>query len=80
MALIAPRAVLFQTGDQDPGSPVDGIRAIGTAVQPVFALYGRGDSFRSLVYPGLGHVYTPQMWAKTLAWMQEHLGSPELPK
>jgi len=80
VALIAPRAVLFQTGDQDAGSPVDGIRAIGTAVQPVFALYGKGDSFRSLVYPGLGHVYTPEMWAKTLAWMQEHLGSPERPK
>jgi hypothetical protein len=68
--------VLFQTGDQDGGSPPDGIRAIGAAVRPVYALYGKEDSFQSLIYPGLGHVYTPEMWAKTLAWLQDHLGAP----
>jgi dienelactone hydrolase len=79
VALIAPRPVLFQTGDQDGGSPVDGIRAIGAAVQPVYGLYGKGDSFQSVIYPGLGHVYTPEMWAKTLAWLQDHLGVPGRP-
>ena len=73
IALIAPRPVLFQTGDQDAGSPVDGIRAIEAAVRPVYRLYGREDSFQSLVYPGLGHVYTPEMWARTLAWLDAHL-------
>jgi dienelactone hydrolase len=75
VSIIAPRPVLFQTGGQDGGSPVDGILAIGSAVRPVYALYGREDSFQSIVYPGLGHVYTPEMWAKTLAWMQDHLGA-----
>ena len=73
IAMSAPRPILFQTGDRDGGSPVDGIHAIESAVRPVYALYGRGDDFQSLVYPGLGHVYTPQMWGRTLAWMDAHL-------
>jgi hypothetical protein len=73
VALIAPRPVLFQTGDQDPGSPVDGIRVIEAAVRSVYRLYGRRNAFQSIIYPGQGHVYTPEMWAKTLAWMDEHL-------
>ena len=73
IALIAPRPVLFQTGDRDAGSPIDGIRVIESAVRPVYRLYGQENAFQSVVYPGLGHVYTPEMWAKTLAWMDEHL-------
>lgn len=73
VTLIAPRPVLFQTGDQDAGSPVDGIRVIESVVRPAYRLYGRESDFQSLIYPGLGHVYTPEMWAKTLAWLEQHL-------
>lgn len=73
VALIAPRPVLFQTGDQDGGSPVDGVRAIESAVKPVYRLYGQPDNFQSMIYPGLGHVYTPEMWSKTLAWLEDRL-------
>ena len=73
IALIAPRPVLFQTGDQDKGSPVDGIREIDAAVRPVYRLYGREDDFQNLVYPGQAHVYTPEMWMKTLKWLETHL-------
>jgi dienelactone hydrolase len=73
VALIAPRPVLFQTGGQDAGSPADGIRAIEAAVRPVYRLYGKEERFQSIVYPDLGHVYTPEMWSKTLAWMDAHL-------
>jgi len=72
IALIAPRPVLFMTGDQDSGSPVDGIHAIEAAVRPIYCLYGKEDQFQSIVYPGLGHVYTPEMWQRTLGWMAEH--------
>jgi dienelactone hydrolase len=72
VALIAPRPVLFQTGDQDGGSPVDGVRAIESAVRPVYRLYGKEQSFQSIIYPGLGHVYTQEMWDKTLHWLDEH--------
>jgi hypothetical protein len=73
VALIAPRPALFQNGDQDNGSPVDGIRAIDAAVRPAYQLYGKEDDYQSLIYAGQGHVYTPAMWEKTLAWMDEHL-------
>jgi dienelactone hydrolase len=73
LALIAPRPVLFMNGDQDCGSPVDGIRAIEAAVRPVYELYGKENHFQSVVYEGLGHVYTAEMWGRTLAWLTEHL-------
>jgi dienelactone hydrolase len=73
VALIAPRPVLFMNGDQDSGSPVDGIRAIEKTVRAVYGLYGREADCQSFVYAGQGHVYTPEMWAKTLEWMKEKL-------
>jgi dienelactone hydrolase len=75
IAMIAPRPVLFQTGDQDGGSPPDGIRAIESAVRPIYALFGREKDFQSVIYPGLGHVYTAEMWGKTMEWMSERLNS-----
>lgn len=77
VSLIAPRAVLFQTGDQDSGSPVDGVHQIESAVRPVYELYGRKDNFRSIVYQGLGHVYTPEMWQQTLVWLEELKSAPK---
>lgn len=76
VALIAPRPVLFLDGDEDINAPVDGIRAIGAAVRPVFSLYQQGDNFQSIIYKGQGHLYTPEMWDKTLAWLDEHLKKP----
>jgi dienelactone hydrolase len=73
VALIAPRPVLFLTGDQDAGSPPDGVRAIEAAVRPVYKLYDREDNFQSVLYPGLGHVYTPEMWARALQWLDQRL-------
>ena len=73
VALIAPRPVLMLNGDQDGTSPVDGVRAIESAVRPVYRLYGKDDGYQSIVYTGQGHVYTPEMWTKTLSWMDEQL-------
>ena len=78
VAMIAPRPVLFQTGDQDVGSPPDGIRAIESFVRPVYGLFGREKEFQNIIYPGLGHVYTTEMWAKTLEWMTEKLGGGKM--
>ena len=69
----APRALLFQTGDQDIGSPIAGVRKIGEAVSRVYTALGHADNFQSIIYPGLGHIYTPEMWDRTLAWFAKHL-------
>jgi dienelactone hydrolase len=73
VALIAPRPVLFLDGDQDINAPVDGIRAIEAAVRPAWRLYGKENDFQSIIYEGQGHLYTPEMWSKTLAWLDERL-------
>lgn len=73
ISLIAPRPVLFMTGDQDIGSPVSGIRKIDEKVRPVYALYRRPDDFQNIIYPETGHVYTPDMWEKMLQWMKKRL-------
>ena len=73
IALIAPRPVLFMTGDQDGGSPPDGIRAIEAAVRPAYRLYSEEQKFQNEIFPGLGHVYTSEMWAKTLGWLDKYL-------
>jgi hypothetical protein len=73
VALIAPRPVLFLDGDQDGTSPVDGIHLIESAVRPVYGLYGKPEAFQSIVYPGQGHIYTPEMWQKSLSWLDNQL-------
>jgi hypothetical protein len=73
VSLAAPRPMLFQTGDQDGGSPVAGIHKIESCVRPVYHLYDADRNFESIVYAGLGHVYTPQMWERTLDWMDRVL-------
>ncbi len=78
IALGAPRAMLFMTGDQDGGSPIDGVRHIGEIVSKVYALHG-GDApqrFENAIYQGVGHVYLPEMWEKTLKWMDRWLKQP----
>ncbi|MEW6161392.1 MAG: alpha/beta hydrolase family protein [Verrucomicrobiota bacterium] len=76
VSLIAPRPMLFMTGDQDAGSPVSGVRKIAQAVECVYRLYGQVENFENVVYPGVGHVYLPEMWQRTMEWLKKHLHSP----
>lgn len=79
IALAAPRAMLFMTGDQDGGSPVEGVRRIGEIVAKVYALHGDDakQRFENAIYPGVGHVYLPEMWEKTVQWMNRWVKSPK---
>ena len=73
VALAAPRPLLFQSGETDAGSPVEGIRAIETTVRKAYKLYEREKDFQSTIHPGVGHVYLPEMWERTQAWFNEKL-------
>ena len=75
IACIAPRAFLSLAGADDGGSPVPGIRKIESTAGPAWKLFGKGDDFRSTIYPGVGHAYTPEMWSETISWFDRHLGS-----
>ncbi len=73
VALAAPRPLLFQSGETDAGSPVDGIRSIEATVRKAYKLYDREADFQSTIHPGVGHVYLPEMWERTQAWFGEKL-------
>ena len=73
VSLIAPRPILFMTGDEDPGSPVAGIRKIENDVQQVYKLFNAQNNFESIIYPKTGHTYTPDMWNRMLKWMEVQL-------
>lgn len=69
ISLIAPRPILFMTGDEDIGSPVSGIKKIEAVVEKVYKLNQADEQFKSIIYPRTGHVYTPDMWGKMKDWM-----------
>jgi dienelactone hydrolase len=73
VALAAPRPLLFQSGETDAGSPVEGIRTIEATVRKAYKLYDQEEDLQSIIYPGVGHVYLPEMWDRTLAWLDEKL-------
>jgi dienelactone hydrolase len=73
VACIAPRPMLFLTGDSDPGSPLSGVRVIEAKVRPVYDLSGLDRNLVSVIYPHTGHIYLPAMWQRMVAWMDENV-------
>jgi len=73
VALIAPRPHLTLTGEEDFGSPADGVRTINAFAKQLYRLYGKADHFRGVLYPGVAHTYTPAMWEETVRWLEKHL-------
>lgn len=73
VALAAPRPLLFQSGETDAGSPIAGIRKIEARVSELYRLHRVPDNFESIIYPGVGHQYTPEMWERTVAWLTKQL-------
>ncbi|MBA4064120.1 MAG: hypothetical protein C0501_10485 [Isosphaera sp.] len=73
VSLIAPRPVLFLTGELDAGSPADGIKVIEEGAGGVYRAAGAADRFRSVRYPEVWHTYTPEMRKEMLAWLEKWL-------
>lgn len=73
MALIAPRPFLVLTGDSDEGSPLSGMRVLEKKLSTVYALYDKGDHFKSIIYPQTGHVFTDEMKIEMLRWFDNAL-------
>lgn len=73
VSLIAPRPVLFLTGELDAGSPADGIRVIEAKAGGLYAAMEANDKFKSIRYPDVAHAYTPEMRTEMLAWFAKWL-------
>jgi dienelactone hydrolase len=78
LSLVAPRPFLALTGELDAGSPADGVRALEAAVGGTYRALGAGERFRSVLYPEIGHTYTPAMRAEMLAWFGRWLRPREV--
>ncbi len=72
-SLTAPRSQLILVGDADPLSPVEGVRVIDAFAQQVYALYDMHDRFKTIIYPGVGHAYTPAMFEALMDWLRRFL-------
>ena len=73
MALIAPRPFLALTGDRDAGSPPEGMKTLERILSRFYGLYDKPESFKSIVYPETGHVYTDEMKQRMLEWFTRFL-------
>jgi hypothetical protein len=49
------------------------VKKINDFCAEVYRLYGKPESFKGVLYPGVGHVYTPEMWKEMLGWMDGSL-------
>lgn len=58
------------------GSPIEEVREGIHIIAEVFAAAGATDNFSAYIEEGAGHVLSEEMWARTLAFLQKHLGSP----
>ena len=76
VALAAPRALCTLSGAEDAGSPLEGVERINEHVARVYDLLGAADAFRGVVYPSVGHTFTPEMWDETLTWLDRWLLHP----
>lgn len=72
-SLVAPRPMLMLSGDQDYNAPPDGIEVLEQKIGAVYRLYGKSDSFRSVLYKNTGHEYLPEMKTEMIEWFQRHL-------
>jgi dienelactone hydrolase len=75
VSLVAPRPLLTLTGGRDPGSPREGVERVNRFCRAVYRLHGRPDAFAGVVYPRVGHAYTPPMWRRAVAWLDAHLSA-----
>ena len=72
-SLIAPRPFLTLSGALDDGSPAKGVETINAFCADVYKLHGKADDFKGILYPGVAHVYTPEMWREMTGWLEKHL-------
>ncbi|MHB8901142.1 MAG: dienelactone hydrolase family protein [Thermoguttaceae bacterium] len=72
-ALIAPRALHLNFGDQDGGSPIDEVRKGVKTIARSYEQAGASENFTSWIEEGAGHVLSDQMWARTRDTLRRHL-------
>jgi dienelactone hydrolase len=72
-ALIAPRPLLLNFGEEDGGSPIEEVREGATLIAQAYADLDATDNFQCVIEPDVGHAITDSMRDRTLDWFDRHL-------
>ncbi|ADB38990.1 dienelactone hydrolase family protein [Spirosoma linguale] len=72
-ALIAPRALHLNFGEEDGGSPIDSVRRGLIRIEKAYHQAGASQNFTSFIEAGKGHVLSAAMWEHTKAVFARHL-------
>jgi dienelactone hydrolase len=73
-ALIAPRALHLNFGDQDSGSPIDEVRFGVKTIAAMYEEVGAKDNFSYFIEADTGHVLSEAMWERAKSVFGTHLG------
>ena len=72
-ALIAPRALHFNFGELDNGSPIDEVRRGLPIIARAYESIHAEQNFSYFIQEQTGHVLSPEMWQHTRDWFARHL-------
>ncbi|MCA9009288.1 MAG: dienelactone hydrolase family protein, partial [Planctomycetaceae bacterium] len=72
-ALIAPRALHFNFGELDKGSPIDEVRRGLPIIARAYESIHAEQNFSYFIQEQTGHVLSPEMWQRTRDWFARHL-------
>ncbi len=74
VAEICPRPLHLNFGELDTGSPIEEVREGVDIIAAAYDAAGATDNFTAYIEDGSGHVLSDEMWTRTLAFFQKHLG------
>lgn len=74
-ALIAPRALHLNFGEDDSGSPIPEVRQGIEIIRAAYRDAGAEENFSHYIEVGAGHVLSDEMWRRTREWFARHLKS-----
>lgn len=72
-ALIAPRALHLNFGETDTGSPIEEVRTGIETIRRAYESVHADAAFSSFIEPATGHVLSPEMRRRMLAFFNRHL-------
>lgn len=72
-ALVAPRALHLNFGENDGGSPIREVREGVATIARAYEKSGATGNFSHYIEQGAGHVLSDEMWRRTRAWFDRHV-------
>jgi len=75
-ALIAPRPLHLNFGENDDGSPIREVREAMPAIRRVYESMHAEDKFTYFIEPDVGHVLSEAMWQRTRDHFAKYLKEP----